>query len=115
MGSDALVNFATLPMSLMQWDAYALVHGVLFIVWWLGLTSLSAGSGEGWVNWNVGHVLGGMSAKADIGVGKYTGDGTINLSVLGGGSNSASKADHYANLPIRFSRDGNVGQTKTAG
>ncbi len=47
-GSEALVNFATLPVSLArggawwdarplaQWDAYALVRGVLFIVWWPG-------------------------------------------------------------------------------
>ena len=47
-GSEALVNFATLPVSLArgggwwdarplaQWDAYALVRGVLFIAWWPG-------------------------------------------------------------------------------
>lgn len=48
-GSEALVNFATLPVSLArsgtwfdalplaQWDTYALVRGVLFIAWWPGL------------------------------------------------------------------------------
>jgi very-long-chain (3R)-3-hydroxyacyl-CoA dehydratase len=48
-GSEALVNFATLPVSLArggawwdarplaQWDVYALVRGVLFIAWWPGL------------------------------------------------------------------------------
>jgi very-long-chain (3R)-3-hydroxyacyl-CoA dehydratase len=47
-GSEALVNFATLPVSLArggawwdvrplaQWDVYALVRGVLFIAWWPG-------------------------------------------------------------------------------
>jgi len=48
-GSEALVNFATLPVSLArggawfdarpltQWDMYALARGVLFIAWWPGL------------------------------------------------------------------------------
>lgn len=48
-GSEALVNFATLSVSLSrgsgwwdarplaQWDTYALVRGVLFIAWWPGL------------------------------------------------------------------------------
>ncbi|KAF8264594.1 protein-tyrosine phosphatase-like protein [Lactarius quietus] len=31
-GSEALVNFATLP-----WHTYALVRGVLFVAWWPGL------------------------------------------------------------------------------
>ncbi len=47
-GSEALVNFATLPVSLARggtwwdsrplahWDTYSLVRGVLFIVWWPG-------------------------------------------------------------------------------
>ena len=46
--SEALVNFATLPLSiasggtwfsalpLAQWDAYALLRGVLFMAWWPG-------------------------------------------------------------------------------
>jgi len=48
-GSEALVNFATLPLAiasggswisalpLAQWDPYALLRGVLFIAWWPGL------------------------------------------------------------------------------
>jgi very-long-chain (3R)-3-hydroxyacyl-CoA dehydratase len=47
-GSEALVNFATLPISVAsggswlsvlpfaQWDTYALLRGVLFVVWWPG-------------------------------------------------------------------------------
>jgi very-long-chain (3R)-3-hydroxyacyl-CoA dehydratase len=47
-GSEALVNLATLPLSiasggswisalpLAQWDAYALLRGVLFVAWWPG-------------------------------------------------------------------------------
>jgi hypothetical protein len=41
--SEALVNLATLPISVWfsilpfaQWDAYALLRGVLFVVWWPG-------------------------------------------------------------------------------
>ncbi|KAH9165474.1 PTPLA-domain-containing protein [Lactarius sanguifluus] len=48
-GSEALVNLATLPVSLARsgawwdalplahWDAYAIARGVLFIAWWPGL------------------------------------------------------------------------------
>jgi very-long-chain (3R)-3-hydroxyacyl-CoA dehydratase len=42
-GSEALVKFATLPISVWfstlpfaQWDAYALLRVVLFVVWWPG-------------------------------------------------------------------------------
>jgi very-long-chain (3R)-3-hydroxyacyl-CoA dehydratase len=47
-GSEALVNLATLPVSVAsggswlsalpfaQWDTYALLRGVLFVVWWPG-------------------------------------------------------------------------------
>ena len=47
-GSEALVNFATLPVSLARggawfdarplakWDTYELARGVLFIAWWPG-------------------------------------------------------------------------------
>ncbi len=47
-GSEALVNLATLPISVAsggswfsilpfaQWDAYALLRGVLFVAWWPG-------------------------------------------------------------------------------
>lgn len=47
-GSEALVNFATLPVALARsgawfdvrpfahWDAYALVRAVLFVAWWPG-------------------------------------------------------------------------------
>jgi hypothetical protein len=42
-GSEALVNLATLPISVWfsilpfaQWDAYALLRGVLFVLWWPG-------------------------------------------------------------------------------
>ena len=55
----------------------------------------SAASG-GWVDWRAGHVLGGTGAGTDTGVGKYAGDGTIDLSVLGGGGN---KADECASSP----------------
>lgn len=55
-GSEALVNFATLPVSvarggswisappIAQWDTYALLRGVLFVAWWPGgyLSFLSA-------------------------------------------------------------------------
>jgi very-long-chain (3R)-3-hydroxyacyl-CoA dehydratase len=55
-GSEALVNFATLPVSvarggswisalpMAQWNAYALMRGVLFVAWWPGgyLSFLSA-------------------------------------------------------------------------
>jgi very-long-chain (3R)-3-hydroxyacyl-CoA dehydratase len=48
-GSEALVNFATLPVSLArggawfdahplaQWDTYELGRGALFIAWWPGV------------------------------------------------------------------------------
>jgi len=47
-GSEALINLATLPISaasggswlsvlpFAQWDTYALLRGVLFVVWWPG-------------------------------------------------------------------------------
>ena len=68
----------------------------------LDLTSLSASAsgGEGWIDWNAGHVLGGTSASADAGVGEYAGDGTIDPSVLGGGGGiSPSKVDEYSSSP----------------
>jgi len=53
-GSEALVNLATLPISVAsggswfsilpfaQWDAYALLRGVLFVAWWPGLYPMYA-------------------------------------------------------------------------
>jgi hypothetical protein len=38
-GSEALVNLATLPISILpfsQWDVFALLRGVLFVAWWPG-------------------------------------------------------------------------------
>ena len=68
------------------------------------ITSLSAGgsSGKGRADWHIGHVLGGASAHTDTGVGEYTGDGTINLSVLGGGNNSSG---NYESLLIDCGKD----------
>ena len=76
----------------------------------LALASLSVGASgsEEWHSLYVGHVLGGTSANTDIGIGKYTGNWMIVLSVLDGGSNNASKFRHYTSSPIRFSRDGNI-------
>ena len=73
------------------------------------LTSLSAAGspgGEGWVDWPAGNVLDGTGAGTDMGVDEYAGDGTIDPSVLGGGSNSPNKPDAYSSSPMhQFSRD----------
>ena len=51
------------------------------------LTSLnpSVSGGERWVAWPTQRGVGGTSVNPDTGVGEYAGDGTIDLSVLGGG------------------------------
>ena len=41
--------------------------------------------GEGWVDWPTQHGLSGTSVSPDTGVSGYAGNGTIDLSVLGGG------------------------------
>ena len=66
------------------------------------LTSLgpSVSGGEGWGDWPTQHGLGGTSASPDTGVGEYTGDGTNDPSVLGGGEGiSPSKVDGYSSSP----------------
>ena len=67
----------------------------------LDLTSLNPimSSGEGWGNWPTLLGLCGPSISPDTGVGEYAGDGTIDLSVLGGGSISPIKVDEYASSP----------------
>ena len=68
-----------------------------------------AASGEGWVDWHAGRVLGDTSAGTDTGVvGKYAGNGTID-SVLGGGGNSPDKFEEHASSCVhRFGRYGGV-------
>jgi very-long-chain (3R)-3-hydroxyacyl-CoA dehydratase len=52
-GSEALVNFATLPLSIatgswisalpiVQWNTYVVLRGVLFVAWWPGLYPMYA-------------------------------------------------------------------------
>ncbi|KAH9032559.1 hypothetical protein EDB85DRAFT_1890617 [Lactarius pseudohatsudake] len=50
------------------------------------LASLNC-SGEGSIEWRTGNILGGAGVSTDTGVGKYAGDGTISLSVLGRSGN----------------------------
>jgi hypothetical protein len=61
----------------------------------LSLSAISSG-GEGWVDWNAAHGLGGQRVSTEAGVGKYAGDGSIDPSVLGGGGLSPSNVDDYS-------------------
>ena len=69
------------------------------------LTSLSASatSDDGWVDWRARHVFGRTSVGTDTASGEYAGDGTIDPSVLGEGSNSPDKfEEHASSLARRF-------------
>jgi hypothetical protein len=44
-------------------------------------------------------ILERMGARTEAGVSEYAGDGTIDLSVLGGGGTSPTKVDNYSSSP----------------